>query len=129
MLPKRVRIIIMILLFCLLGIVCSMGYRIYRIDQELIQEKNRTETLEFQLGVKNKTLETAQTDLKTITKERDDLQISYEADEIFIKKIESRYTKLYSYAQVAEAILTANGIEFRIVEGGLDLESLRGEDQ
>ena len=119
----------MILLFCLIGIVCSMGYRIYRIDQELIQEKNRTETLEFQLGVKNKTLETAQTDLKTITKERDDLQISYEADEIFIKKLESRYTKLYSYAQVAEAILTANGIEFRIVEGGLDLESLRGEDQ
>lgn len=126
---KSTKIWVTILLILLLGVVFAVSYRYYKTDQELIQVKSNLEDLEMDLHNESIKLETTKTDLKTVKKERDDFKTKYTADELYIQELEKRYFKLFSYAQIAEEILAANGIDFLMVEGGLDTESLTGENQ
>ena len=127
MITKREWIMIAIGLILIIGIITAQSYRFYQTDQELIQVKSNYEDLEMEFHNESVKLEIKIKELNTVTKERDDIQILYAVDELYISELEKRYIKLFSYAQVAEAILTANGIDFLMVEGGLDTESLKGE--
>ena len=126
MLTKGTKITITILLFCLLGILFWGSWQGFRSDQELNQAKNTIESLKLQLGVKGIELKDTRDKLNAANKDIEFLTINYRADKLYIQELEGRYLKIYAYAQVAEAILIANEIDFRMIEGGLDLKELTG---
>jgi len=115
---------IVIGLILIIGIVSAQSYRLYQTDQELIQIKSNYEDLEMEFHNESVKLEIKIKELNTATQEWDDLKIKHTANELYIQELEKRYFKLFSYAQVAEAILAANDIDFRMVEGGLDIKEL-----
>lgn len=125
---KRNKIIIYILLACLLGIQVWTSYQHYRADQALENLKAtrnyRMESAEAELIKVEAKRKTAEHNLTGANQEIEQITIKYMADEIYIQNLEERYTNLYLYAIYAQEILVAQGIEFRMVEGGLNYEEL-----
>jgi len=87
--------------------------------RELIQTKkqnadlhNYVKQLEVIVGVKDIQLKDCQAKLTGANQAVESLTIKYEADEMYIQDLESRYLSLLSWANVAELILHKNGIEF-----------------
>jgi len=95
--------------------------------RELIQVKKQNEQLhnyvkqlEVIVGVKDIQLKECQEKLTGANQAVESLTIKYEADEMYIQDLESRYLSLLSYANVAESILEANGIYFKKTVGTND---------
>lgn len=123
------KIIVTILLFILIGIFGWNMYNRYQVEDKFYKINNEVESLELQIGTKNIKLKTAEIDLKIAQTELALIRLKYNTDESYIKEIEIRYRKLYTYAFVAEEVLSANGIEFWRIDDGLDLSILRGKAQ
>lgn len=120
---------VLALVLIVTGMVCCQ-------KTEKVDWKAEYEDLEMDYNNKAAKLEKEQENVRKLEAELADIKVKYYADELYIngsedgsiRGINDKYRNLYLYATYAEEILIANGIEFRMVEGGLDYDSLRGEE-
>jgi len=118
---------------CFTGFVIWVCYNSYQFnlaaDQEQVLLKARNNVLEHDLAAAEKNLKETEHKLTGANQEIEQITIRYMADELYITELERRYTNIYLYALTAQEILVAQGIEFRMVEGGLDYKALSGEEK
>ena len=118
--------------FIILALALIVTGMVYCQKEEQVDWKAKYEDLEMDYHDKVVKLEKEQEKSKKLEAELQAVKISYYADELFIngtedgsiKGIKDRYRSLYLYASYAEELLIANGIEFRMAEGGLDWKEL-----
>ena len=77
------------------------------------------------LKQKNKELENK---VVNLTVENSYYQTEYNYYKSKADEYKLKYDSLFLYALLAQDILEANGINFKMVEGGLDYDALRGEN-
>lgn len=117
-------------------LIAAILYNIYipaKSNQEskdkIILLQTRNNDLEIKLTSAEKELTETRHKLTGANQEIEQVTIKYLADELYITELESRYMKVYDYALMAQEILVAQGIEFRMVEGGLNYEKLLEDNE
>jgi uncharacterized protein YxeA len=111
--------IILLCLFCLAGIIYGIKSNVQlvkNIDAKNYQLQQRSEMLEMTVIEQAKQIKDLQRTITGLNQANESLNVRYTSDEMYIDELESRYLKIYGYAQTAELILLANGIEFRYTE-------------
>lgn len=119
---------VLMLALVVVGMVCCQ-------KTEQVDWKAEYEDLEMDYNNSAAKLEKAEKKVRELEAELEDIKIKYYANRLFlygsddgeIKGLIDKYRNLYLYAIYAQDILIAQGIEFRMVEGGLDYDALRGE--
>ena len=86
----------------------------YRIETSQLRARNSM--LEIDSIEKSKIIKEQRNTITGLNQANESLNVRYTSDEMYIDELESRYLKIYGYAQTAELILLANGIEFRYTE-------------
>ena len=97
-------------------IIIALCLTAYTYNQRMQMLKNRTETLEMQLGIKNIEVRDLKSELTGTYQELENLQINYAANQLFTKELKARFWKIKTYANLAEYMLVERGIEFRQVD-------------
>jgi len=97
-------------------IIAALSLTFYVYNQRMALLKNRTETLEIQLGIKNIEVRDLKSELTGTNQELENVKINYAADQLMLRELKSRYWKTKTYANLAEYALVEHGIEFRQVD-------------
>jgi len=105
-----------ILIFTILSAIFAFR-ELIQAKKENEQLHNYVKQLEVIVGVKDIQLKEAQYKITGLNQAVENLTIKYEADEMYIQDLESKFLSLLSYANVAEKILEANGIYFKKTVG------------
>jgi hypothetical protein len=112
-----------IFIILLVGILLGLLYGIYEsthiinnLKAQVYQSEQRADLLSMTVVEQDKQIKDLQLEVTAKDQWIEQLQIDNDAYNLFASDIKSRYLKLYSYAQEAELILRANGIEFYYTE-------------
>lgn len=97
-------------------IVCIALPRIDKVKSENAELRNYIKQLEVNINIKNIQIKDLQDDITGLNQELENTKINYYSDQLLLKEIKRRYIITASYAEVAESLLLANGIEFRQVD-------------
>lgn len=108
-------IIIITIIVLILAIYACI--RTEQVKVENTNLKSQIKGLDLQLSVKCMELKDTKDELTGVYQQLENITIKYISNELYIGELESKYLSIYSYANCAESILLANGIEFYKVVG------------
>jgi regulatory protein YycI of two-component signal transduction system YycFG len=107
----RISIVLGIIIIVML---CIVFFQESKVHKENAMLRERCMTLEFQLNAKDIKLNEVLQQAKQSDKDLKTYKSRWASDELYIMTIDSKYLDLVSYCQVAEEILKANGIDFKM---------------
>jgi len=94
-------------------VIIALSLTFYTYNKRMEMLKNRTETLEMQLGIKEIELKDLKQDLAITIQELKTTKIKYASKVLMFNYLRTKYLTTKIYANFAEKILIANGIEWR----------------
>ena len=94
-------------------VIIVLSFTFYSHNKRMEMLKNRTETLEMQLGIKEIELKDLKQDLAITIQELKTTKIKYASKVLMFNYLRTKYLTTKIYANFAEEILIANGIEWR----------------